>query len=134
MKNNNRNRIGRVVFALFFFAIFSAGCGGTITGEFSDPAKPVNVKLGDKFTISLESNRTTGYTWQLAEQPDRKMLQFRGTKYITGDTKTVGAGGFEKWVFTAAKKGRTTLSFNYRRPWENAVPPAKKAVFYVTIE
>jgi predicted secreted protein len=45
-----------------------------------------------------------------------------------------GVGGFETWKLRATKVGRETLKFEYRRPWEKNVSPAKTVLFNVTAQ
>lgn len=99
--------------------------------NFSDPARPVKIAAGTEFTLTLESNRTTGYEWQLAESPDETLVRFIGNRYEVPDTKLIGAGGREVWTFRAVGKGRTEIRLKYVRPWEMGVPPVKAVVFHV---
>ena len=47
--------------------------------EYSDPATPITVKAGEDFAIAVDSNRTTGYQWQLAEPLSVQVLPDTGT-------------------------------------------------------
>ncbi|HET6420676.1 MAG TPA: protease inhibitor I42 family protein [Geobacteraceae bacterium] len=122
---------------LVIFTILLCSCtiSQVNTAEnFSDPAKPVKIPAGSEFTLTLESNRTTGYQWQLAKSPDEAVVQFVGNKYEVPDTKLIGAGGKEIWTFKAVGKGKTEIALKYVRPWEKDVPPVKEAVFTVVVE
>jgi len=103
-------------------------------GEFSDPAKPVNVTLGEQFSLFLESNRTTGYLWELSNPVDNTIIRFAGTEYRPPKTGLVGAGGSEEWRFEALGKGKTQISLKYVRPWEKEAPPAKTATFTINVD
>jgi inhibitor of cysteine peptidase len=94
----------------------------------------IESKVGDRFTIPLEANHTTGYSWRLAQQPDPAILKQLGEKYDEENSGSVGAGGIETWTFQAMAKGATTLVFEYARPFEKNVPPAKTSKFKITIK
>jgi inhibitor of cysteine peptidase len=94
----------------------------------------IESKVGDTFTIPLEANHTTGYSWHLAQPPDPAILKQVGEKYEEDNSGSVGAGGVETWTFQAMAKGTTTLVFEYARPFEKKVPPAKTSKFRITIQ
>lgn len=93
----------------------------------------IESKVGDTFTIPLEANHTTGYSWRLAQSPDSAILKQLGEKYEEDNSGSVGAGGVETWTFQAMSKGSTTLVFEYVRPFEKGVPPTKTSRFKITI-
>lgn len=94
----------------------------------------IESKVGDTFTIPLEANHTTGYSWRLAQSPDSAILKQLGEKYEEDSSGRVGAGGVETWTFQAMSRGSTTLVFEYVRPFEKGVPPAKTSRFKITIQ
>jgi len=94
----------------------------------------ISAKAGKEFMITLESNMTTGYQWQLAEDVDGKFVVLKGSRYIVKETGLVGSGGKEEWIFKALRPGTTEIYFKYVRSWENNVPPADKKSFVVKIE
>jgi inhibitor of cysteine peptidase len=93
------------------------------------------VNVGDEFTITLDSNATTGYEWQLADTLDESILELVGSEYtIPNDEGLVGAGGIEVWTFKAAGFGETDVSMEYVRPWEEDGTPAKERTFSITVK
>jgi predicted secreted protein len=103
---------------------------------FSDPATPITVRKGQTFNLTLRSNPTTGYIWQLAETPDSGLIQLIGNEYRgdkTGRAGLVGAGGREIWTFKAVASGETTIALKYIRPWEKDTAPAKSARFKIIV-
>jgi predicted secreted protein len=100
----------------------------------SDPEKPVKVTVGRKFFIVLQSNRTTGYRWEISSAGNAAVVKSVGAEYTPPDTKLVGAGGKEIWTFEAVGKGITEISLKYVRPWEKDVPPAKSVTFKLNVE
>ena len=107
---------------------------GETGAKFSDPTQPIQVSTGQPFTIVLDSNRTTGYQWQLAKPLDASMLQQVDNVYEAPQTNLAGAGGKELWTFKAVGKGKTTIDFHYVRPWEKNTPRATSTSFEIVIE
>ncbi|NPV59936.1 MAG: protease inhibitor I42 family protein [Actinobacteria bacterium] len=108
--------------------------------EYDDPEAPVEVEEGLEFSLVLESNPTTGYSWQLAEPLDEELLRLVGTSFeAKGGShgegeEIVGAPGEEVWTFEALKAGKTEVALEYVRPWEKDVKPEKTVTFEVEIK
>jgi inhibitor of cysteine peptidase len=99
----------------------------------SSPNNLVTVNPGDQFTLGLAANRSTGYSWQLAQAPDAAVLQLVGSSYEAPAAGRPGAGGKECWTFNAVGAGTTQLTLAYSRPWEHGVPPARSLTFSVVV-
>ncbi|HEY90485.1 MAG TPA: protease inhibitor I42 family protein, partial [Dehalococcoidia bacterium] len=89
----------------------------------SKDGQTIEVAAGCLVTITLESNATTGFRWELAEPVDENMLTLIDSKYIPfeaedGDEPVAGAGGTEEWTFETLAAGDSTISMAYSRPWE----------------
>ena len=93
----------------------------------------IKAAAGKEFTITLDSNRTTGYEWQLAKPLDENIVRLAKPEYIPASTKLCGAPGKEVWKFKAIKPGKTTIYFKYIRPWEKNPVPAKDKKFDINI-
>lgn len=114
----------------------SGGDGGVVPQDYTNPSTTIEVKVGEEFTISMDSNATTGYEWQLAEALDESVVEQVGDpQYILeeGAEDRVGAGGTEVWTFKGAGSGNTTISFKYVRPWEEEEEPAETKDFKVEV-
>ena len=94
----------------------------------------LRLNVGDEFIITLSSNRTTGYEWQIDRPLDGNKIKQAGLVYMPDKTGLVGSGGNEEWKFKAEKAGRSKISFKYIRPWEKGVKPADKKEFDVEIK
>lgn len=83
-------------------------------------SKQINVAAGNTFTVTLCSNRTTGFQWsESAQISDQTVVQQTGHEFIAPDTTgMVGAPGNEVWTFKTLKKGTSTIDLEYSRPWE----------------
>ena len=82
-------------------------------------SQEVEVAVDGSLTVTLGSNQTTGFKWELAEITDESVLEYVDDEYVPPeDTGVVGAGGKEIWTFKALKKGTTEVSMEYSQPWE----------------
>ena len=103
-------------------------------GEYSDPAKPIRSKAGKIVIITLKSNKTTGYEWQLSGPPDTKVVNFMKSEYVVDEPRLIGSGGTEIWSFMAVGQGEARVNLVYVRPWEKGVEPVDRVSFAIFIE
>jgi len=96
--------------------------------------KPIAVKVGQEFKLTLQYNASTGYQWVLAKPLDEKLVKLLGTEYKRLDSKLVGAGGDMVWTFQALAEGKAQIGLNYVRPWEKGAKPAETTNFVVVIK
>ena len=84
----------------------------------------INVRAGQRFSIRLRSNPSTGYAWMLDGAPDSNLVSMVTNVFEapSGDG-LVGAGGHEIWTFKARKAGETRVTLRYARPWEKGADP-----------
>ena len=82
----------------------------------------VEVAAGDSFTVTLCSNPTTGFQWsESAQISDASVLQQEDYKFVSPESEPPpppGTPGQSIWTFKALKKGTSTISMEYSRPWE----------------
>jgi inhibitor of cysteine peptidase len=101
-----------------------------------DSDSQVEVEEGQTLIITLESNPTTGFRWEVA-RVDASVLQQQGeAEYNASDSKEpplVGAGGTETLRFKAMKAGQTTLELIYHRSWEKDVEPLETFSIQVVV-
>jgi inhibitor of cysteine peptidase len=91
------------------------------------------VKPGENFLIVLESNPTTGYSWELSQPLNKNYIKLINAKYVSAESRLSGAAGKEVWTFKALKPGETLISFSYLRSWEKDGQPADKKEFRLII-
>ena len=79
------------------------------------------VALDQSFDISLKSNPTTGFRWEVVLPLDKLELVSidRYGKFEGPKSGTVGAGGKQTFSFTAKAVGEGAVKFVYTRPWSN---------------
>jgi inhibitor of cysteine peptidase len=117
----------RILLILLISVIAVSGCAA------EQRPRDIAAAVGDEFILTLSSNKTTGYEWQLSRPLDGGMLKLVKNDYLTDkvDTKRLGAGGQEEWTFRVLKAGKSTISMKYIRPWEKGVKPAREKTFTV---
>lgn len=101
----------------------------------SDNGGKVTLAVGEELTLTLESNPTTGYSWQLREL-DSSVLALQGDVEYNSEAEegVVGAGGVEIFRFTAEGPGRIMLSLQYLRPWEEGIAPEEVYSVEIVVE
>lgn len=68
-------------------------------------------------TFTLESNPTTGFSWQVEQSGELFEVD---TEYVPDETEEPldGVGGVETIILTPVKAGKTEVTLTYARPWE----------------
>lgn len=97
---------------------------GEIRLGVQDEGGQVELKEGQVLVISLESNPSTGYGWEV-EEADETILRQTGRIEFEPESHLLGAPGKQILRFEAVAAGQTTLRLVYRRPWEKDVKPAR---------
>jgi len=101
----------------------------------------ITVKAAGEFSIKIESNPTTGYSWALQplKEEEKNLVKFKEQKVEEpgekpGEQRLLGAPTYEIFTFEALAPGEAVIQLHYRRPWEKDVPPIQKHKVMVTIE
>jgi inhibitor of cysteine peptidase len=96
-------------------------------------APRVTTKPGRQFSITLESNPTTGYQWQLAKPVTGTCVALVTNQFLRPKSKLTGAPGKEVWKFKALRPGEAQIELQYVRSWEKGVEPAQKTNLAVVV-
>lgn len=99
-----------------------------------ETGQSIKVRVGEEFEIRLKSNPTTGYSWTMREPPDEAVVVITDKAFIAPGSGRLGAPGEELWKLKAVGKGKTRISFEYRRSFEPDKPPAERETFQVMVE
>ena len=91
------------------------------------------VEIGDKITVKLCSNPTTGFKWKY-ETIGKVVLKEEDYDFEEPDKDVVGADGKEVWTFEAIEKGTTEIRMEYSRPWEGGEKAEWTYTLYVTVK
>ncbi len=102
-------------------------------------SKEVEVAVDGSLTVTLCSNPTTGFQWESAQISDQTILQQMGHEFVPPEAKgdrppAPGTPGKEIWTFKALKKGTSTISLEYSRPWEGGEKGAWKFDLTVVVK
>ena len=80
-------------------------------------------------TVSLPSNPTTGYSWNVEQSNDLFEIT---SEFAEGEGGALGAGGTDTFTLTPQASGETAVMFMYGRSWEEA--PESEIVYNVKID
>jgi inhibitor of cysteine peptidase len=83
---------------------------------YSKKDERIVAKVGDVFSLELESNPTTGYQWLPSIDSDKVELLDRSFKSAGNQ---IGSSGKEVFTFKTLAAGDSTIRLNYKRSWEN---------------
>jgi len=126
------------VVSVVLFGCTNGGGGGSapssVSVDESSSGQQVEIASGGTLTVTLESNQTTGFQWELKSVGDTSVLQSQGGTYNAPDSEMVGAGGEEVWTFKALKPGTSSLSMEYSQPWEGGTKAAKSFDLTVVVK
>lgn len=82
------------------------------------------IRIGEVFTVELEENPSTGYSW--AVEYDQSKLELVRDQPLAPANPIPGASIKHTWEFKAIASGRTQIKFSYARPWESKAPEKVK--------
>ena len=81
-------------------------------------SRKVTIAVGDTLFLNLGSNASTGFQWtEKLLISDPQVMTQTSHKVIPPVERMPGAAGAEVWTLEAKKKGNTTVSSTYGRPW-----------------
>ena len=98
-----------------------------------DSGRTITPRVGQRITVRLAGNPTTGYSWSVASITGSAVRQAGKISYKASPAprRMVGSGGFSVATFKAVRNGRAVLTMEYKRPWEKKKPIR---TFTVTID
>lgn len=109
--------------------------GGEVILDAEDGGSLVELRSGQVLVVTLESNPTTGYRWEVSEVDESVLAQIGEAEFQEApkeDEQMVGVGGTETFRFESAP-GSTTLTLVYHRSWETDVEPLETFTVEVTV-
>ncbi len=112
-----------VIIAEHLFEVYPSA--DTVDVHEADDGGQIELELGKLLVVTLESNPSTGYRWELIENNESILKQFGQAEFKPSETsnpRMVGAGGWEIFRFKAVNAGQTTLELVYHRSWEDVEP------------
>lgn len=100
-----------------------------------DNEQEITLNGREMLVLTLESNPSTGFRWEVA-QLEGRVLQSRGEpKWQPYDSTRIlpGMGGWEIFHFKAAQVGQSPLKLVYHRPWETNIEPLETFTAQVVV-
>lgn len=124
------------VMILLIVLLLTAGCGSQVVEvRDAEDGGQVELKVGEVLTVTLESNPTTGYSWEIVQTDEAVLSQQGEVEYQQSPQSQglVGAGGTETFRFKAVGPGKITLKLIYHRSWEKGVEPIQTYTLQVVV-
>lgn len=116
-----------------FIILLLLSAGITHAAEKGDT---ISLAVGETKQIELRANPSTGYSWV----PTTKIEENPYIVLMKSDFKKVnrngmaGSSSVQYWKIKGKQKGSTTLTLEYKRPWEKNVKPSDIKTFVINIE
>lgn len=95
----------------------TALAGGPVVLGSADNGRTVRVAPAKTIVVTLPSNASTGFRWQLVGPLDTTVLRLIKHAYVAPASSLVGAGGTEVWRFRTVRAGWFRLRLAYAQPW-----------------
>jgi inhibitor of cysteine peptidase len=83
----------------------------------TDNGKTIQLPTGDRVTVSLDENPTTGYRWAI-QTMTAPLLELESSDYAPPSGSAVGTGGMRRMVFAIRQAGMARLELKLWREWE----------------
>jgi len=90
----------------------------------SDNGKLIELQRGQKLSIRLPENPTTGYRWEIDStnvglyETTKAIITLETNSFAPASSSGIGSGGERTFVFQAANVGTTQLQLKIWQPWE----------------
>ena len=89
----------------------------TITLTRTDHGRSIEAQVGDRITVSLEENPTTGFRWAV-DKNDDDVVALSSSEYAVVPRSRVGGGGQRVVTFEVRKTGASAIQLKLWRAWE----------------
>jgi inhibitor of cysteine peptidase len=110
-----------------------ASCGGSATHSLTgdQSGEQVSVDPGEVIEVTLESNPSTGYVWEIVMTPE--MIELSGDEYVAPGGDLVGEPGSHTFMFNVLDDGAGVLRLEYIRPFEDPAAPERVVEYIVVV-
>ncbi len=96
--------------------------------------KIINLSVGATLAITLPSNPSTGFSWELVQISDNTVLQKVSNQLNPAASPVPGAPGTETWTFQALKAGTTGLFMQYSQPFTGGTKGAQTLALTIIVQ
>ena len=81
--------------------------------------REIEITFPGSLVVSLCANPTTGFVWEEVKIEDESIIYQTECNLVPPEAiGVVGGSGKEVWSFNSGGSGRSTLIFEYSKPWE----------------
>ena len=128
----------RKILTFAVLALCLAACQKEASGG-KNPFSTVQAYAGGVFSAEMETNPSTGYSWQITNAQDLKYVKLTSSDVMTKktDPELAGAPALQRFEFAVnpGTAGKTeTVRFAYFRSWETGVAPAEQKIYTIEIK
>lgn len=92
---------------------------------------PIVLKIGQIKRIELPANPTSGYLWEITNNPNQENPVEILNEGFDLHNDLVGASGNQFWTFAAKKAGNCQINFEYKQPWTSTATKTQTFTFEV---
>lgn len=86
--------------------------------EITDPTKPIEVTVGDTFTITVRTSPIPDLHWEVSEALDPNVVAFVWKDHIPDDPAKIESSGKDVWRFQAVGPGTANIILGYYQGME----------------
>jgi len=112
-----------------------SGCfQAPITVTRADDGTVQTISIGDTLVVALEGNASTGYQWIRTEPTSINgdpLDAISEGDYVDHSPDACGGPGTFSFTYEAVTTGVVTLTYTYRRPWEDEIIETVSFVIWV---
>lgn len=128
------NKKMMIVLTIFVLTLGLTACGSNKVEINADAnGQTIELAAGQKLVLSLETNPTTGFDWEVSEI-DEAVIKQSGDSEYKSESDLIGAGGVRTFTFEAVTAGTSTLKLIYHRSWEKDIPPEQEFTVTITVK
>lgn len=91
------------------------------------------VPRGSLFRLTLPEQGGTGFVWEPADLAGTGVEMVEVKTAALKEKELVGGPVAKTWLLRAGPPGKSSLTLNYRRPWEKDLPPARRCIIFLDI-
>ena len=122
-----------VVVVVWSMAAACGDDGDVLVLTDAETGSEIEVDSGEQFEVRLDSNPSTGYSWQTSAMTTPELVVLESQTHVAADTDLVGAAGTDVFVFTAVG-GAGVLRLEYIRSFDDPIVPERVAEFIVRVD
>ena len=118
--------------AALLLGLWPRGADGVHRLDAGDDGAVVEAEVGERVSLELEGNPTTGYAWQVTAI-DPAVLAPAGEPDYQSSSDAEGAGGLYTFYFDVVGAGETEVVLQYFPSWEEPTDTAGRFAFTLRV-